>query len=169
VFQHRTKHDGRWHGGKQHVPHFRFARRWLSWRHETGVMRVVDGLAYAPLIQVVLELFAAVQAEDVALSVRLAHLGDRSYGVGNAAVGASEQFQDRVDHKHPRGLSLDHSRRNAWCGPTVFHPVFPGTVNTLAMADMSGGAALLPAGNQPQKKINRKNGFGFLAFCVWES
>jgi hypothetical protein len=89
-------------------------------------MRVVDGLAYAPLIQVVLELFAAVQAEDVALRVRLTHIGDRSYWVGKAAVGAAEQVQDRVDHKHPEGFPWIILARMRSAAQLLFTPVFPG-------------------------------------------
>jgi hypothetical protein len=52
---------------------------------------MVDYLPNTHFLQIVLELFAAVQANDIALAVRLARLSDRRDGAGKAAVGATEQ------------------------------------------------------------------------------
>jgi len=62
-------------------------------------MRVVNGLPDAHFLQVVLKLFAAVQADHVALAARLARLGDRGQRPGKAAMRATEQqIQNIVDH-----------------------------------------------------------------------
>jgi hypothetical protein len=53
-------------------------------------MRVVNGFPDAHFVQVVLELFSAIQANDITLAVRLARLGDRRHGAGKASVGATE-------------------------------------------------------------------------------
>jgi hypothetical protein len=52
---------------------------------------MVNYLPDAHFVQVVLKLFAAVQANDVALAVRLARLGDWRYGACKAAVSTTEQ------------------------------------------------------------------------------
>src|ERR1017187_5214029 len=63
---------------------------------------MVDYLPNTHFLQIVLELFAAVQANDIALAVRLARLSDRRDGAGKAAVGATEQqVQYSVDHLEP--------------------------------------------------------------------
>ena len=68
-----------------------FARLGRGWRDDSGVVRAVDGFADAHFVDVVRELFAAVQANDVALAVRLACLGDRRNRTGQAAVGTAKQ------------------------------------------------------------------------------
>src|ERR1035437_9797822 len=66
---------------------------------------MVDYLPDAHFVQVVLELFAAIQANDVALAVRLARLADRRNGACKAAVSTTEQeVQQSIDHLEPPGL-----------------------------------------------------------------
>jgi hypothetical protein len=54
-------------------------------------MRAVDGLTHPHLADVVLKLFSAIQADHVALTVRLAWFGDRRDWPGKAAVGTPEE------------------------------------------------------------------------------
>jgi hypothetical protein len=57
------------------------------WEHHTGIVGVVDGSPHAHYAQVVLKLFAAIQADHITLAVRLACLGDRGHGPGKGGGG----------------------------------------------------------------------------------
>jgi hypothetical protein len=68
-------------------------------------MREVDGLPHLHLTHVVLELLPAIQADHVALAMRLAGLGNRRDWPGQAAVGTpEEEVQEIIDHA-PTGTS----------------------------------------------------------------
>jgi hypothetical protein len=72
ALQYRGEYDSRWHGPQQRVLNLRFARLRQVRGHDPGVMRVVNGFPDAHFVQVVLELFSAIQANDIALAVRAA-------------------------------------------------------------------------------------------------
>jgi len=99
ALQHTREHDRSRHGRQQRVLDPRLARRREVRGNDAGVMRMVNRFPHAHLVQVVLELFSAIQANHVALAVRLPRLGDRRYRAGKAPVGTTEQdIEQAVDH-----------------------------------------------------------------------
>jgi len=79
VGQYRGEYDSRWQGANSAYLILELRGLGISRRHHSSVMRAVDGLPNAHLVQVVLELFSAIQADHIALAVRLPRLGDRRY------------------------------------------------------------------------------------------
>src|SRR5262249_19509382 len=70
--EYRAEHKGDGEGRQQVLFHLRLARLRHVGRHNAGVMRMVNRFPDAHLLQVILELFAAVQTHNVALAVALA-------------------------------------------------------------------------------------------------